>query len=410
MSYRDRIRKCKFVSPSGNVFQLVMKSAERKSGKKLAVIELAGQSRQVIQDMGGTAITMPVTCTIVGDPNNNDYDIDAARFWDALAEDGPGVFEHPIYGNLSVYVGKKSQSDGIDAQAGAATFDIEFIIAPAAAQSSPADMMAQTADASRSAVRAFTLGQFQESIRRSFPAEFREILEDLGAKVGEILTTATGNIDEIRTAIDTQVLRFIALANSGAYTPEEITAGLIELLLVPTLFGTDVARKIDGFKKSVTAILGLAEVYQFPQERNNYSQLFGDLAIATIAATGVAVVDAEYALPTDIDDTITALIEYNWDVSNSITVYEDRYGVTIDVARYDTAQRAVFSALHYLTELAKTYPRRQTTVIDRYITPIQFLCDKQGHFDGLADFIHSNNLTLDEIMLLEPGREVSWYA
>ena len=110
MSYLDRLRQGKLISPEGNEF----------------IFEFDYPNRDVadVQDLGNAIDTLPMVIYFSG----RNYDLIADNFRIAIKETGVSQLEHPRFGNLQVQVSSFLQDENFVNGMGRAVFTINFII------------------------------------------------------------------------------------------------------------------------------------------------------------------------------------------------------------------------------------------------------------------------------------------
>ena len=126
MSFIDRLRPCRYTSPSGTEHEPLFNDAERSFERKAPVHELPGRDIADIQDLGNQAEKYPLDLYFAGP----DYDVLADLFYKALRERGRGKLKHPRWGDHDVLALRVSQSEKFVEGTHCAHFQVEFIDAP----------------------------------------------------------------------------------------------------------------------------------------------------------------------------------------------------------------------------------------------------------------------------------------
>ncbi|KKL23760.1 hypothetical protein LCGC14_2422150, partial [marine sediment metagenome] len=264
MSYLDRLRTAKYTSPSGSEFAFKFNDLKRSSSKKAAVHELPQQDDPSVQDLGNTAVRFAIEAFFSGE----NYDQVADSFWDALAEKGPGVLQHPRWGDLSVLPLTYAQSEGFVDGMRQARFEIEFVRVGEIAY--PTTIVQTEASIEDS------LDTAGEATGEAFGAQFdpESAADTAAAKdtIGDSLAAFSENISgiiaeneklseeikrltaEIENTLDTLILDPIVMAQS-----------YVHLFRTPGRMATSITKKIDGYGAMLKNLLGYTAPGSKPQ-------------------------------------------------------------------------------------------------------------------------------------------------
>ena len=97
MSWEDRVRgNITLTSPDGDNFVGKWIGDPRESQKQLGIFTYPKVDKQIVQDLGISGISYPLTIAFDGEDN----DLEATRFFDALSARGPWSINHPTKGQL----------------------------------------------------------------------------------------------------------------------------------------------------------------------------------------------------------------------------------------------------------------------------------------------------------------------
>lgn len=407
--YTDRLRELKYTSPSGKKFTLLFDGLSRTGGKKAPVSEFPGQNQGAVQDLGELTGTFPITCYIAG----LDYDTEADRFWNALAESGAGKLDHPRWGTINVLPSTREQSEQFVDGAGRAVFTITFIRTDDTVFDYPKsfivpdDQITADADAAADGITATLEGKAITDVREK--AGLKEnVLSTLDTVTG-IIGTVTAFSDDLRETIDGTVNEIIREIDILIASPQLLMESLLKLYRLPARVVTDVTEKVKAYK---TIYISLAN--GFAETTKEYGEMFGIIASAQLQ--GVAIATAESTLngniPTrtqagEIVDGLTGLYS---DIIVTIEAIETAGNFTVDYETTRLTLQTVSRSVENLIDRALSLPTERILKLEKDVTPLQFAWELYGDLDRLDELIEYNNLLSDNILLIPRNTEVRWYA
>jgi prophage DNA circulation protein len=383
---------------------------ERSGGKKAAVHEFPQQNTASVQDLGNASEKIPMAAYFTG----ADYDTEADAFWNALSEKGAGSLQHPRWGNLRVLPLSWSQTEKWVDGLGRADFRIDFIrvqeasVFPITSVSAAESVGAKiTGSISQSQAEAAALFDPENA------ADIVAIKEDTKSfldKYNESFAKVTAVSEEIQAEAN-RIVRDIT-SNIDAYieAPLQLFNSLSNLAALPAKVVTNVVNKIDAYKAQIeAAFLRVPESYS--QAINTVQALFYTFAGASNATTsGEVRTRNEAAAAADTLGEITARVAQIVESCES-AVPEFRASPETLAALTDAAATARAALIESAFTLRSE--RRVTLATDR--TPLDLLAEFYG--DGIEDidaaldeFITTNQLSGDAIVLIPAGQEVVYYG
>jgi prophage DNA circulation protein len=406
MSYEDRLRAAKYRAPSGAIFELQFDEVERAGGKKAAVHEFPQQNTASVQDLGNVAEKFPMSVYFTGP----DYDTQADAFWAALAERGAGSLQHPRFGDVSVLPLSWTQSESMVDELGRAEFKVEFLRvqtatvfplttqAAAGAVGSAVDDAVAKSDAvaaagfdpasaaDKAGVKANTLS-WLDQYQKGFAAVLA-VSEDVQTEANRVVRTVTSTIDDL---LDDPAALFASLSN------------LAEL---PASIATSVVGKLDSYREQIVSIaLMIPETYaQAVSATQALLSAFGWSAAASTVGEietreeAVAAADAV----ADISDAVTVALE------GIEAAVPDFRGTPDGLAEL---VNAASTARASLLERAFSLRAEHWVTLATERTPLDLVAEFYGgSIDSLDEFIRTNALQGDEILLIPAGRAVVYYV
>ncbi len=407
--YTERLRELKYTSPSGKKFTLLFDELSRTGGKKAPVSEFPGQNQGAVQDLGELTGTFPITCYIAG----LDYDTEADRFWNALAESGAGKLDHPRWGTINVLPSTREQSEQFVDGAGRAVFTITFIRTDDTVFDYPKssivadDQITADADAAADGITSALEGETITDVREK--AGLKENVLSTLATVTGIIGTVTAFSDDLRETVDGTVNEITREIDTLIASPALLMESLLKLYRIPARIVTDVTEKVKAYK---TIYTGLAT--GFVETTKEYGEMFGIIASAQLQ--GIAIASAESTLTgriptrTQAGEVVDGLTGLYSDVVATIEEIETAGDFTVDYETTRLTLQTVFRSVGNLIDRALSLPTERILTLDRNITPIQLAWELYGDLERLDELIEYNNLQGENILLIPRETEVRWYA
>jgi prophage DNA circulation protein len=411
MSYLDRLRTCAYRSPSGSTFNLQFDEVSRNGAKKAAIHELPQQNKPDVQDLGNAGERFTLDVYITG----ADYDQQSDRFYAALGEKGPGGLGHPRYGDITVLPLTWSQTESFVDGMGRADFSIEFIAAPATVAFPITTVMQresiniQVADVAAASSAAFiedfapidaadlstcktSILDTLQSITDGFAA-IANGFDEVGREIASQISAIESTIDDLIAAPGRLFDSMQGLYNLVADLPTSIQ----DKLLAYGAQIEDLVERIVGSPPTTTSQAALAVA--------TASMIVTSTAMSTTtgdtASRQEAVANAEQIAA--IQATGQAVVEQT-EAAVAATGYQpDPVALAAVVDLMAKTSAAVLQSSFNL--------RSERRVVLEAETPIPVLLWRfYGALDALDEFIASNDLQGDEILIVPANREVVYYV
>ena len=426
MAWEDRLRKFVYLPPNGGRFEAQFDSLSRSGGRKAPVTELPGQDQARVQNLGIMTPRYPVDIYFSG----ADYDQTADRFWNALDQDGPATMEHPRWGVISVIPLTKSQTEQFVNGVGRAVFSIDFIRVSAEVRAYPrvrtsaSDLLSVSSDAAVDQILADMAGVDTTGLAEvaaiegtvtETVAEFTDLSEamlsspDVAIVVGLLTEPETPTLndqalDMIRqiNELSDEIVRNI---DDVADDPVVFAQRLIQLHRLPASVAIAVERKVRGYQAIAGTLIdtyvGLANTYSEFAERIGLSALWALLIGASESTTS-----GDLATRAQAQEVVEVMAA----IRTAIVEAVEDIGGEPNFEANALADSVATSAIDNVITRALSLPTEALTVLDRQITPLQFVWESDGNTDRVDEFIAFNRLSGDQILMMEIGTEVRWYV
>lgn len=412
--YNAIIREARYTAPSGASFVLQFDDVERAGAKKVAVHELPQQNTPIVQDQGNQARKYPFACYLSGETCYADADaLDAA-----LAEEGPGTFEHPMFGNLSVLAATWAEVRKLVEGLGRVDFSIEFVEAPKITSLSSSSPESLAGNLTR-AIDDTLAASIEQAAADFSPADAADKAKSKSRIVSGVssFATATRNIaagvSEVSASINQQVNTITNTIDDLIEAPLELFNALATLAKTPATIVTGIANKVNAYREQTLAIAAsIPESYA--QAIASIQSLYYAFGGACEASTIGDLSSRSNALQAadslgSITDTVTTYIEQSESAVPGFRVNAEILASFIDSASKARSQ---------LLERAFTLRTERRITLDVETTPLNLIAQFYGNTSeavpdldaALDEFIATNALKGDEIIVIPAGREVVYYA
>lgn len=407
--FLDRLTELTWTSPEGNEFKPLWDSVSRQSGRKAPVTELPQEDNPIVQDLGNEAIRYPMDLYFSG----AEYDTTADEFWDALGERGESTLSHPRWGDITVMVLSREQSEEFVSGVGMAKFKVEFVKVrdegePVLDPFSIASDIAAVIDKTSTLVTTYG----NRLLIALTPAVFGQIL-NLRARITDSATVLRRSLSGLANAaggLRNEFYSTLSLFDSATSTfssnPTAFTSAVFRLCRgLARSSESSVAVKTAAFRACLDGFLAFtpdgsavdAETVQ---------------AVRTAAFTGLyeSVVSGDIATRSDgVDSALDLLYARDAYFASVSAVDATGAGIIPDNDTLQALRDNLSLALSVLYARASLQVVESIVRLDNEATPLDLCYKLYGSLDNLETFIAQNTLSGTEFLLLPIGREIRYY-
>jgi len=412
--WSTRLKKAQYKSPSGRVIPFQYMDLEESVEKKTVAFETAIGDGTYVQDNGRTGGRFPFLCILSG----GNYDERAEAFMSAMLERGEGILTHPLHGNINVVpFGEIVRGDQLSSAAGQALFGVSFFettgikIGGAGGLKQLFDNYNDTASV-----------DFGDNLNTSDAADKANFITKAKAAVKKTKSVMRKISDG-----QTKTQKSIDSMGDSLYNGIDLIVGSPVMLArqtqimigEPARIAGNARAKLSGYGNLIADIFGQTfggNDHEKTADKNDLhlSKLYAGAMIASSALTNEKpdyctrkdYVTAAFDMRTLMDDFQA------WQDASYLAVAES----LVDVSATDTGDGAdllnelVSNAVAGLLQLsfdAKTEMYMETTSAR---TPLDLCYELYGTTSQLDFFCSTNDLSGDEIFLIEKGRSIVWYV
>lgn len=412
MTAVDRLRtEIKLISPEYQEFIAQWAGSSRKRDKKTGIFEYPKFDGSIVQDLDFNSARYPMTIYFDG----ADHDTDARRFWDALAERGKWEVTHPVHGVLYLQPLSVEEVDDPIESGNVTAFTLDWI-EPA---SDSAVMSKGEEKASLLARVKSTLQKAQSTFQRVRCATFNAIstiistVQFIGNLTDYILGPFISFYADLKTGFD-QIGRAIDRLTSDDAL--DATGPMNSMILAPSRSGGDYTQAMDAYGRLTDEVIALSPEGTSDADFNR-AMVIESALVAILASACQIAVTSTYTSRSQVVaamDNLGALYARVLAALDSIMTQfaaeplDKQYFSALEI--YPDISEMVSSALRYLLAYSFDLKIEKRITLDRPRSPVEITLTEYGSMDYYDQFIATNKLKNNDILIIPAGREVVVYV
>jgi prophage DNA circulation protein len=407
MTWTERLREPAYTSPSGRRFLFIYEDVSRSFDKRTSGYDSPDAPGTFVQDLGVSGRRYPLRMIFTG----ADCDLEADAFFDALAETGQGLLEHPRYGRVDVVpFGTVTQRDDLKTAANQSIIEVTFwattgTVYPTSQADPRSDVVAAVGAFNDAGAAEFADGVSLDTAveRATFSQRFKATLDGAQSRLQSI-ADATDSVREQFDAVSDSIDQGLNVLIEQPLTLAFQTYRLIQL---PGQTAALISDKLDAYRNLATSLIsgdGAAV-----GSRN-------DLQRRDLYASGAVTGSINSTLNTEFATKADALLaaEEILDQFDQVNAWREAsfaaLGEVDTGGAYQALQSAVALTAGFMVELSFSLAQERRIVLDCARTIIDVCAELYGEVDERLDFlINSNGLTGSEILELPRGREIVFF-
>lgn len=422
MSYESQVsEQILFLSPELNVFKALWKSGDRSGSKKLGIFDPPKFKGSIVQDMDVKSTAYPLTVFFDG----FNHIKDGAKFFKAL-ESEKGVWDvgHPVYGSLRLQLIDYKQVNDPTGDAAVTTFETNWLepALPENLVSSPelgALTLLEILDAIEDGI--LQLQQLRSDLYSAVQAGLNMInkVAGLANTVMSELAATQNLINDAWNEAKNTLTNLQTAFQSNPSDPDiqaEIGQALIDVIAIPLEASDNYDIRIDFYDELANMAYSSAPTGSSAEDYN--SALFFELSMIAILISGARIiVTSNFKTRSEIISAIEKVQELWNNIIASIDAIQDNFKA-LDIDKQYFGNSAAYTSLvntytltmqYLLSQFFNLATEKRFTIKNKR-SPLEVCITEYGTPDNYDLFIESNELTGDEILLLNPGREIVIYA
>lgn len=420
MSAIDRVAPTiEFTSPDGAQFSAYWVGNTVSNSKNLGVFDFPLVDGQLIQDLGLSSNTWPLTIYFEG----QNHDIEAKNFRTAFKSREAWSVIHPVDGSLTLQPVSISVNINPVENANITVIETEWIepVDDQTVQSVPEienNIQAEKVNIEEAASVSFARNATQEATAEKIEIEkatetglntiennlkaLYDQAADIAADVGSTFTAIRDTINQ--TVIDTTTL-----------------AGQIQnAVQLPALAVNDFTSRIEGYTAALVGFLSGAPESTLPEDRSSIG-VTEQYVSAVLAAVGTIATTSEFITTSEVLNAIQEVNNFFETAINGLEALQENFNnLPLDrqyfslLDTYGNLENYRAQIIAFLLRTALNLKIEKRFILSQSRAPIEIALTEYGgpgENDSNIDlFILSNSLKGDDILLLPPGREVVVYV
>lgn len=417
-TWEDRVKVAKYTSAEGNSFVFDWEETEESYEHKTAVFRFPGKDGAEIPSQGVGEHRFPLTAFIYGEQ----YDTEAQKFMNILAERGNGILIHPIYGRKSVQVVSVKRTDKPLSAGSQAVISILFLeSAKIFAQETVEDLEKRIVRKDKDFSITVPAEYEQEIGEATVPDDAKSVSrfkKNLGI-MDSILAPIAAIKDDVNTFFKRVNLSLNNNLTNLVGKPLTLASQVMTLIKAPARIAQSIKLQIDGYRE-------LADTLKFTgfgvgttnDDRNKLLEMRFILGAIT-ATFAEAVLLVSFGTKGEALGAALDLQNFHDENTNFIENEEAKFQDTkLELLLYGDSQGTLF--LNQIVELTanilskKAFDLEQertiTLVRERNIYELSYELYGTSDNEKVDFLIESNRLIGSEIILIPQGREIVYYV
>lgn len=417
-SWAERLQEAAYTSPGGTRIQFLYEDVGRTTSKRTTAFEFPGVNDAYVQDNGHGSRKYPLRCVFTG----NNCDKLATAFEAALLERGKGKLEHPLYGTFDVVpFGDITRRDDLKSAANQAIVEVTFwttvdAVYPSGDSNPRSEILAALDGFDLAAAQQFTAADLASALQQAnLKSTIRKTLRQVSATLQSVADSVESVNREFR---DLQ-----SLVNFGLDVlvgqPLLLAQQIANLITAPARALAGIRSRLDAYRNLLNQLLGNSRSSSADRalSANQRIKAQNDFRVADLSASSavagsvLSVLENEFTTKTEAIEAANEIAEQLDTLSQWREQRFEELELIDTGESYQALQRAVALATGLLVEVSFSLVPERSIVLDRPRTIIDLAAELYGEVDERLDFlISSNNLSGSDILLLEPGRRILYYA
>jgi hypothetical protein len=427
MTWKDRLSsEITLTSPRGVIFTALWRGGPRDAEKTLGIFKLPGRPGAVVQDLERGAIAYTLTIYFDGP----DHDIISERFFSECgASRGIWGVVHPSKGRLRLQLASYSEAVEPVVSGNVTIFTTEWIEPRAETFEQNARLAASETKKKISDTNVTTAAQFEENIKLDTYEEQAQVIDEtqsLLINFEKTIEVLAKSVSEVKRRTDSIRRDIVSNITSPIIQVNELAAQIQNLMQVPSVASNNIENTSELYRKFLDSVFSTQSDNQVEPNTlasitKNKAAIKELAAVSSICAISDSIIEGNLSTRTQTVGISTELNEIFENVTNALDQFQDEFQLDLAIVQYfsqsqsynDTAL-TVSQALRYLILSAFDLKIEKRYTLKEPSLPVALAIEAYGGLgenDSNVDFfLDSNGLKDNEIMLLQPGREVLVYV
>lgn len=407
MAKQENIREMKYTSPSGLVFTLLYDDVERSGSKKLSIHDLPQQDKAIVQDLGNSPTAFQITCYLTGNESDNIGD----SFFNSLYESGPGLLQHPRWGDIEVIPITYSQSESMVNSLKRVNFSIQFfptsikdfeVTSLKITESLPEVIVKNNELAIITFTKNFinSIDKTSSNVLLSIKKYCSNFAEEFAKKARPFLAADP----ELAAQFEKGLVDFNGDLNSIFTNPESFINNYHNFLRIPFAMPVSVYNRAVFYYNSVLNAIDTIEATY-----NGFIAFIGTLLNLSLGISESTSTEDPENRPEAIS-TESVVDEIQTLFNNYVSIASNDYDYVFPFESLDNTNKSLLSAKKILTDNLFNLESEKRITLNTAKSPYILCWENYKDINKIDKFISDNKLKGNEILMVPSGREVVFYV
>ena len=418
MGWEDRIKEASYTGPSGKKFVFDWEKTEESFDHKASVFRFPDKDGAEIQSLGAGEHRFPLTTFVSGD----DYDIRAQEFMDILEEKGNGVLITPLYGTKIVQPTNIKRNDDVVDEGNQATISVLFLESKKILVKETKEDVEKKIKKSQDDFNIETPEEFEAQKRTDSPQDSANSEARFTQNISTI-DTILGPIAALNEEVNS-FFKAISLSLNNNLTdligkPLTLASQTLSLIKTPARIIQSLALRIQGYADLATQLRNRATITNITNDARNTLLETRFMLSSCVAGMAETVLLEDFKTKSEALIISQQLQDFHALNRDFIEGEESKFQSSpLELLLYGDSEEAknltfiVETTSNQLTVTSFDLQQERTIKLDRDRNIIDLTFELFGNSDNstLDDFILTNNLRNNELILINKGRELVYYV
>ena len=421
MSWEDRVKEfITLTSPLGDFYEAKWIGGSRTFSKKLGEFSYPNVQGTVVQDLDSTSFTYPLTIYFDG----ADHDLVSEDFITSTRQKGLWTINHPVKGNLFLQLVDITENNQPVEVGSYTKIDMNFIDPVKDEVITSIDEISDDILSQLVIIDEFASGQFTQITQEDFSqiSAIKETFRSIVGTASNIFSTLTESVAEINSQFNSIQNAINDTLDAVFVDPLRLAGQIQNLIALPALISANFENRFTAFQELAS------EIFKLSPDDNDTSiealnvVLSQELCLSSILAiTPTIGASSEFQIRSETLGALDAITNLFTETTTELDSIQKNFDdVFIDNQYF--SQQQTFNEIVKTTALSnklliqRTFDLKiaRTIVLKKPESPLVITLKEYGSIgeneENYELFLTSNNLSGDDILLLQSGREVVVYA
>lgn len=419
MTAEDRLRPViKMTSPEGDFYEALWQGSPRNKSKKLGIFNYPQFKGEIVQDLDVGSDRYPMTIFFEGE----DHDLDAEDFYDSASQNGQWDVVHPVKGPLALQLISITENNMPVESINIISFDLEWIVPANVLIVLSAEEIVAAVNAQAVNTNLSFLDQLSQLKQNTFAAieAAKNAIDAATNIIDSVLGPISATITELNDAFNGIVSSINNLLDSALIDPFALLGQITNLVQLPLLALNDFQSRIDSYRDVADQVFNLAPSGTTDADFN--TTLINELVLGSVLVASAQIsATSEFTTRSQVIDAAEQTTQLLLDTVNNLDTQQANFD-SVDIDNQYFSQSSAYNDILFLTALSQKnlllsifdLKVEKRFTLKKKRSPLEITVTEKGGLGendrNYDEFISSNNLQGDDILILPSGREVVIYG